>query len=396
MTYIADSTTTAAWLFARAGVQALLVLLLARELGPETYGQFVSAIALASFAIPLATLGIPEALLRDLSRCSPGQARTYQGEVIGLWIHATLSTAALVSALTALIPNGTIAVWAVALLAASEVISYSGMELFARMRQAQRHLAQFGQTMFAPPAARLGAIAVCAIFEVQSTETWVVAYAVAGIVPVAVLLLTSPPPCRTPWRRKIALARAGRPFALSFLVTRLQAELNKPLLAQTSYASAGQFTVAQRLIDVALLPLQAALESLLPRLYANRDNPLDTLKRVGAVLLFTGLTIGFALNIAGTYILDFFGSGYQGLEWILIALLPLPALRIAIMLGNAALVATDQASHLSKAMLGGGILGSLCTLALIPWLGVTGAISSLYAGYLTTLSIQVVALRSER
>ncbi len=396
MTYMRDSVATLAGLGARAGAQALLVVLLARRLGPEAYGQLVAAVAIGGFLVPLANLGLPGALLRDLARCDAAEALRRTGEAVGLWLCAGLVAAAVSAILASTALRGPLAVWAIGALAFGETVSASGAELYARAYQGRRRLARFGLVMFSLPGARALAVGTCALLGVEGAEAWVLAFAAAGVLPVAWLAAASPRALRVPWRRWLALASEGRPFALSALAVRLQGELNKPLLAQLSYASAGHFGLAQRIVDLALLPLLALVESLLPRVYAERREPLARLRRAGAALLLAALALGAGLAAAGPWMLPLFGPGYAEAAWMLAALAAYPALHLATILGNVALVATGNAGRLPRVVLGGGAAGTAAAVILIPWLGAPGAILALYAGRVAALLLQAAAFLKAR
>ena len=394
LSYLRDSAGTFGWLAARAAAQAVTVLLLARQLGPEAYGQLVAALAIGGFLVPVANLGLPGALVRDLSRRDTRGGNTSTPEAVGIWICVGPAAAAVAATLAVLVLPGMLAPWAVAALAMGETLSASGGELLARIFQGRRRLMRFGQAMFSLPGARAVALGLCAVLDVRAPEAWVSAYAAAGVLPAVWLVLAEPAAPGRAWRTWRKLARRGRPFALSALAVRLQGELNKPLLAQLSHASAGQFGLAQRIVDIVLLPFVALMESLLPRVYARAHDPLQLLRETGAPLVILALAAGVGISVGGEWILGLFGSGYSDTSWMLIALCAFPAARVATTLGNVALVALGLATYLPRVVWGGGIGGTLAALALIPWFGALGAVAALYVGELIALAVQLMVLHS--
>ncbi len=394
LSYLRDSAGTFGWLAARAAAQAVTVLLLARQLGPEAYGQLVAAIAIGGFLAPVANLGLPGALVRDLSRQTTRDGSAGVRESVAMWLCVGPAAAAVGAMVVVLVLPGKLAAWAVAALAMAETVSASGAELLARIFQGRRRLMRFGQVMFSFPGARAAALGICAVLDVETLEAWVAAYALAGALPAVWLVLAEPAAPGCAWRRWRELARRGRPFALSALAVRLQGELNKPLLAQLSHASAGQFGLAQRIVDIVLLPFAALIESLLPRVYARAHDPLQLLRETGVPLVIAALAAGGGISLGGEWILGLFGSGYSNTSWMLATLCAFPAVRVATTLGNVALVSVGLATYLPRVVWGGGLGGTLAAVALVPWFGALGAVAALYVGELVALGVQLVALRS--
>ena len=394
LSYLRDSAGTFGWLAARAAAQAVTVLLLARQLGPEAYGQLVAALAIGGFLVPVANLGLPGALVRDLSRRDTRGGNTSTPEAVGIWLCVGPAAAAVAATLAVLVLPGMLAPWAVAALAMGETLSASGGELLARIFQGRRRLMRFGQVMFSLPGARAVALGLCAVLDVRAPEVWVFAYTAAGALPVVWLVLAEPAAPGRAWWTWRKLARRGRPFALSALAVRLQGELNKPLLAQLSHASAGQFGLAQRIVDIVLLPFVASMESLLPRVYARHRDPLAFLRWPGTIIVIAALVVGTALAAVGPTLLGFLGAGYTEAAWILVALAPFPAVHLATVLGNVALIATGNAERMPQVVLGAGAAGSVAAVVLTPWLGMQGAVVALYVGRLAGLSLHAKALRA--
>ncbi len=384
LSYLRDSAGTFGWLAARAACQ----------LGPEAYGQLVAAIAIGGFLAPVANLGLPGALVRDLSRQTTRDGSAGVRESVAMWLCVGPAAAAVGAMVVVLVLPGKLAAWAVAALAMAETVSASGAELLARIFQGRRRLMRFGQVMFSFPGARAAALGICAVLDVETLEAWVAAYALAGVLPAVWLVLAEPAAPGRAWRRWRELARRGRPFALSALAVRLQGELNKPLLAQLSHASAGQFGLAQRIMDIVLLPFVALMESLLPRVYACRRDPLAVLRGVGSAIALAALAIGAGLAAVGPTLLGFLGAGYTEAAWILVALAPFPAVHLTTVLGNVALIATGNADRMPQVVLGAAAAGTAAAAALIPWLGTQGAVVALYVGRLVALLLHAKAFRA--
>jgi O-antigen/teichoic acid export membrane protein len=94
------------WMFLRAAAQAGTVVLLARTLAVQAYGEFVSVIAVAGFAVPLAGLGLSNMVLRNVAR-DPQAASWYLGRATTIWTRTLLPlSAAAIGIALLLLPRG--------------------------------------------------------------------------------------------------------------------------------------------------------------------------------------------------------------------------------------------------------------------------------------------------
>ncbi|MDD3651994.1 oligosaccharide flippase family protein, partial [Immundisolibacter sp.] len=82
--YLRASGGLFGWLLLRAAAQAAMVVLLARVLGVEGYGLFVTALAVSGFFSPIAGLGLGGLLLRDGAR-EPAALPRQLGMALALW-----------------------------------------------------------------------------------------------------------------------------------------------------------------------------------------------------------------------------------------------------------------------------------------------------------------------
>jgi O-antigen/teichoic acid export membrane protein len=173
------------------------------------------------------------------------------------------------------------------------------------------------------------------------------------------------------------LLRAGIPFAVGALSFRLQAEFNKPVLAQLSYVDAGIYSIAQRVVDIASLPLSAMQESLWPRAYADAD-PHRRLRYATAAMLLLAVLMGATLALVAPLVPLLFGAEFAGTVHALILLAWLPALQVMRNVGNARLILAGRAHRLTGIYVVGALAGVVSSLLLIPPFGLTGALLAAY------------------
>src|SRR5690606_33100786 len=118
----------------------------------------------------------------------------------------------------------------------------------------------------------------------------------------------------------------------------------KPLLAQTSYSYAGNLNIAQRVVDLATLPLFAIQEALWPRLFAS-DNHRRQLWISGALLLFAAIIAGGLLALSAPLLPAVLGPDFASTGMLIVWLSGLPALLALRNLINFHLIASGR-THL--------------------------------------------------
>lgn len=383
--YLRASFGLLGWLLTRAAAQAAMVLLLTRSLGADGYGQFVAILAVAGFFSPLAGLGLASVLLRDGARF-PEQIPELLGDALALWWRGTVVFSLVAIGVTLwLLPTG-IQATAVSIFAVSEVTSGSLSELIARVEQARHRPQCFGAILSGLILIRFIALAGYATLAIPKINGWLWIYAgSSGLYALALLVWI-----RARWRPRRSkmlatrLVREGWPFTVGSLSLRLQAEFNKPVLAQLGYAQAGHFSAAQRVVDLVSLPLQALQEALWSKLYAS-PLPARRLWLNGGVLIALALLSGGMLAWLAHWITRIFGEGFEGTAEILQILAWLPAVQVMRNLGSVAVVTLNQHHVLTPIYIASGITSVILNSLLVPHLGLSGAFWSVYLSEVVAL-----------
>ncbi|MHB8347815.1 MAG: oligosaccharide flippase family protein [Acidiferrobacterales bacterium] len=388
--YMRASGGLLGWMMLRAAGQAVLVITLARLLGVQGYGRFVAALAVASFFVPLAGLGLQGVLLRDLAR-APDRLPELLGQALRLWWRSTTVFGILgIGVAFAVLPRQ-IPELALFVFVPAEVVSGSLVDLLARIEQSQHRVGRFGAMTAGLVLARLLAVAIYSAWHGTSVEGWMWAYAIGSAGYTAMLLAWA---WRTyqpyaPRRVEYALVREGLPFAWGALTLRLQAEFNKPVLAQLGYALAGSFSAAQRAVDVACLPLAAMQEALWPRLYAS-VNPVGRMLFTTTVLLCLALSGGVILYFAAPLLPRVLGKGFGNTAELLRWLAWLPALQVVRNVAGFHVVAIGRTSALAWAYAAGAVTSIVATTILTMRHGLAGAAVALYLSECAMIVMQLV------
>lgn len=374
--YAQDSLLTFFGLGARAVAQATTLLLLARWLGAEGYGQFVATLAVVSFFGPLAGFGLHGVLLVEIAK-APEIGPQLLGQALNLWWRSALACSMLAAMLASIVLPGSLAWWAITALAFGEVFGSSGLELLARVEQAHHRLGRFTGLMFGLIAARLLALLLYATFTRPEVPGWMMTYGAASLLMLGATLVWVKPArvsSPIPWWQ---LAREGWPFAMGGLALRLQTEFNKPVLARIGFAETGFFGIAQRIVDMASLPLMAMQEALWPRVYA-AEYPLRRLTVTGVILVAMALLGGMALFLIAPCLPLLLGPGYEETAQLLGWLAWQPTVQTIRNLGNTSVVARGQAQRLTRIYFFSTLGGIVVTALLIGQLGLPGAVVGAY------------------
>ncbi|MDE2406589.1 MAG: oligosaccharide flippase family protein [Xanthomonadaceae bacterium] len=378
------------WMLLRAAAQAGTVVLLARTLAAQTYGEFVAVIAVAGFAVPLVGLGLSNMVLRNVAR-NPQAAPWYLERAVAAWARTLLPVAAATIGIALLLlPKGLpAATMAVAI--CGELLASSLTELAGRFRQAQHRLHAYGAINAGLPLLRLLALGLL-VFLSERTDITSVLWIFTAASFAYGLLLWPVVHVATPFIAEGATeampVTSGLPFSASALAMRLQGEFNKPILAHAGFGLAGSYNIAQRAVDMASLPLLALQEALWPKLYA-QANPLPQLRRTGAAMLLLAVALGALIWLSAPLLPLLVGNAYEDAIRVLRMLAWLPLLQVGRSLLNFHAIHHGHMQHISWACLIGGGISVCAVAALVPAHGMAGAA---IASYIAEIAMSLALL----
>lgn len=385
------------WFFLRAAAQVASIFFMAKVLGATNYGAFVAVLAIAGISASVAGLGLPSVVLRDGSKQTT-ELPLLLGRALCVWWRSILVFALATSVLATLVLPPLPAPWfAIHGMIFAEIVSVSLVELLGRAFQAQRKTRVYGALQAGLPLARLLALAALWGLAHANLATWLLAYIVSslGYMTCAAWFTHRHIGWRTSTSNMWAMVREGIPFTSSGISARLQAEYNKPLLAQTAFAHAGNFNVAQRAVDLVSLPILALQETLWPRLYADADHRRRLL--VAGVALIVMSFVGAAVVIAGARLIPIvLGEEFRSASEFMVWLALLPLLAVLRNLGCFQLIAMGRTQRIAWVSVTGGVTAVALSGWLIPRFGPNGAIWACYASeMMALLSIPLLLKRRD-
>lgn len=389
--YLKSSGNLLGWLIARAAAQAVLTIVLARALGANSYGLYVGIIAVASFLSPFAGLGLSNIVLRNSSK-DPKNIDFYFTKAFNILVLSSVFCV-LLSWIIAkfLLPNSVpwIAVLAVI---ATEIVSSSLSELYARHMQAQNRVSFYGLVTIGLPLIRLICFGLL-LLTINDLNVEYVLWTHAACGTLFTLIIWQFKPkhqdCLNP--AEDMTIKAGLQFSLAMFSNRMQNEFNKPILSHISFGIAGNYNIAQRVNELASIPLVALQEALWPRLYS-LNNPLARLISSGIFILFNACLISFIIWITAPFIPKLLGEGFNETANIMRYLAFLPIFQVLRSLINFQVINRNKMSLLGWTYIFGALTSIVLVYAMIPAYGLIGAVIAAYTAEAVMLVILLTGL----
>ena len=381
------------WMFLRVGAMAGTVSCATLVLGLEAYGQLVTALAVGSFLSPLAGLGLHMRVMTEW-RGTTERRRSWLGALAGEWLVASVICAVLGMTGAFVVFRPHTPHWLLGGVLGLEVFAASGVEWMSRIALMRDGAAAYARVLALFQAGRLllllplgfmasGGLAMFAGVWILATGVTLLGMARAVGVPWPIL------PGHT---AAVTALKAGAPFMAGATAYRLQAEFNKPVIAGMGFALAGALGLAQRVMDVAALPVLALQVGLSQRVFSGAAALRTIVLQAGLSIGMAGL-IGLGIVLIAPMIGAFLGSDYAPAVRALAQLAALPALQVLRQTLTLVLVFRAQSRLLPMAELPACAVSMLATVVLVPEIGIVGAIWALYAGEITQVCLQSGLLR---
>ena len=377
--YLRASGTLFGWLALRTAAQTALFVLVARSMGAAGYGALIAVMALAG-VFSFAGMGASAVLVRDGAR-QPERLPELTGDLLRMWLVTTPVFSALALATTLLLLGGTLPASAMAAIVVAEVACATAVDAIGRVYQSQDRVARMGLISSGLILARLATFVALMPLLDWTPVSWAWGYLASSALYLGVLVLTQTRGPQRPRRSANhlrSIAGASLPFAFAYAAQKVQAEINKPMLARISNtASAGALSAAQRFTDLLLLPVLAMLETLAPRAY-RAPRPLATTFTLGLIPLATAVVGGAGLATTAGWIPWILGPSFDAAVPAVLMLAPLPAVQVVRWLLGTAMTALNLQRHFFLVHGAGAVISVALIAALAPAFGVTGTIGAAY------------------
>lgn len=389
----------------RLAMQAGTLLLVARLLGPERFGEFAGVAALAVVIGTLSSFGTNLVFLGEVSK-EPGRRM----HVLAYALPTTLLCGTLLLAVYLLFAGVYLSASGVSLMVllaigAAEILLQPLFAFLSNEHLAMERIARSQVVISLPLVMRL--LAASLVFMVDAADplaAFSFGYLIASAIALSLATATSSAPWPTlrDWRlpSRSELHQSSGYAALAFTACG-PGEIDKTLAAVLlTPSSSGLYAAGTRVIGAVTLPVIAMLLSALPRLFREgHTQPRETTRLLRwilvAALLYSAL-ITAVLWLAAPAFMGLFGPGYEGIsqmiQWLCLAV-PGIALRIA---AGSMLMALGRPWMRAGFEIAGVIVLLVCSLMLTGRLGGTGMAVALACAEWTMAALGLALIASAR
>ena len=314
--------------------QAAYFVLIARSLGPTSYGAFAAVVALVAVLGPFSGMGSQNLFIKDV--------RSGKREAVVCWGNGLLTTLVVGSLLTVLVVilnylfHLKTSPFIVIVVCISDLIFMKITELAAFGFAASNRMKDMSIQTVVVSLLRLIAIGILVLtLRHVSLSEWVWAYLASSILGTAYAVYRA----TTLWGRpKLHLASMrdnlseGLFFSISTSATSIYNDVDKIMLARLSdFVSTGIYSAAYRLIDVSMTPVRSLVSAAYPVFFKKGVGGIRATYPFARFLILKasmyGLAISLGLWICAPILPLLLGKQYSLAVPALRLLAPIPLLR---------------------------------------------------------------------
>jgi len=380
--------------------QAVQFLLLARVLGPLEFGKIAAVASVASVLTPFSGMGAANVMIMRASR-NPELLQLYFGNAL---LNAAV-TGSLLTAFAAIVITPFLGARGSALImlvfCLSELIFSKLIDICWQVFVSNERLHWTSIFLVAQSFAKLAAVLLFMAIGEHRAATWVWwALASNGLV-AAWIVRTTAGRVGAP-RFDARLARSefsqGIPFAIGLSAKGFYTDADKVFLARYGAAqSVGMYTVAFRVVQMALAPIKALSTASQARYYRAGEAGVGGTLRVawllGRGVIPMALVLGIGFYVTAPLITWVTGAQYAESTTILRCFAGLPVLLAAQSLLSDALAGSGNQKCAAILQVFAAALTCVLCIALIPRFDWRGAVAASYLSQLCLMTGLAVALR---
>ncbi len=316
----------------RLVIQAAYFVLIARSLGPDAYGAFVTVVAMAALLGPFSGLGSPNLFIKNV-RSGKREAATCWGNGILITVFSGTLLSALGAGLSWILRLKT-PLFVVIIVCISDLILVKVIDLAAFGFTALDRMTQTSIQSVVVSLLRLGGIAtLIAVARAVTLDRWVVVYLLTSALGTAYAVAKG----WQLWGRPATDLRALREdvtegvfFSIAGSAATVYNDIDKIMLSRLAdLAATGVYGAAYRVIDVTMTPVRSLAAAAYPQFFRKGAGGMAATYRYALSLIAKTALYGL-LASAGLWLLapalpHVLGSRYEAVvpavRWL--ALIPL-------------------------------------------------------------------------
>lgn len=289
----------------RLVIQAAYFVLVARSLGPDAYGAFVTVVAVAALLGPFSGLGTPNLFVKNVRSGKREAAICWGNGILLTAISGAVLSAAAVG--LSLLLHLKTAPFVVFLVCIADMVLMKVTELAAFGFAASDRMKQTSIQNVVVSLLRLtGILALMVTLHPVTLERWVLVYLLATLLGMIYALakgtqLWGPP--ATDLRALREDATEGVFFSVAGSATTVYNDIDKIMLSQLAdLASTGVYAAAYRVIDVSMTPIRSLAAAAYPRFFRKGMDGIGATYRFARALMAKTAVYG-SIASAGLWLL---------------------------------------------------------------------------------------------
>jgi len=316
-------------------IQAVYFILIARSLGPQGYGAFISATALVGIFGSLTNLGVGDIMIMNVAR-NPLCFSSYWGKVLLINLIVGAVFLIIVLSISQVVFSESIPFALIFLVTVSDLLLSPILEISRQAFQAFQRLSRTALIQIIPSLLRLVAIGSLAAFvQIPTVLHWGYLYLAGNMISasIAIWLVNKElgSPCFSLKGIKTDVLK-GLYFFVSILASNINTNIDKLLLTHFyDTTTAGIYGAAYRVIDVAFSPILSLLSASYARFFQHGERGVRSsarfAKKIFPYAAVFGLFIWVLLIVVAPIFPQVLGKKYNNLVDVIILLAPVPFLK---------------------------------------------------------------------
>jgi O-antigen/teichoic acid export membrane protein len=255
----------------RVLIQGVYFVLIARLLGVEEYGAFISVIALVAIIAPFCSLGTGNLMIRNVAE-SPSKFQTSWGKAILITLISGIGFLLLLLILKTIFFDSGISLILVIYIALADMLFARLLDISGQAFQAFHQLSWTANFNVLISLMRL--LAAFNLFYLSpSAETLALMYLLSTLVSSLIAMLIVTKKLGTPCLDKNSLFREkldGLYFAVGLSTQNVYNDIDKAMLSKvSSFEAAGLYAAGYRIIDVAFTPVRSLMYATYSKFFVN-------------------------------------------------------------------------------------------------------------------------------
>lgn len=380
------------WQGLRVALQALWVILLAREIGPADYGSFAGMAGLAATIGSLTGLGFGMLMVQDASRNREQFSAAWK-RALYLAFFTGLALWGAYMGVAPVVFHMRVSPWAYAAIGLPELVCFPVTIMAAYAFQLHERMGWAGMLFTLITIGNLIAVGVFLCASPTRTLAFYLPFHAACSILASICAVALVVHLLAPSAAPLTISRRDMSEGLGFSLMRIadtgMTSLDKTLvLLLAGNHVAGIYGSAYRFVAVLAMPATSLGMAALPRLFRNHDVDTEAQTKLVNILVATTIIYGL-LAAALAYLLSdllpiLFGRAFAEAAGVARWMAVFPLLYGLYTLGCNVLITSDRRTLRVLVQAAGVVILAITAFLLIPRFGVQGAIGMLLLTHFTT------------